>query len=250
MPMFLSLSPSLPPALPKINKYIYLGEDLKKRQSLVPGTPPASPSPQLGRAYANPNPCSPALLSSPPVGAGKEGDSGEEGRKDNSGLLQDLPQMVPRNKPQAQRPPEEGTYLAGGSCGVSGRGMAAAFSRAGLLLRRLGEASAERRGAGLEFWGSNSSSGMTSSQRAPRKPERHTQSWGRLQEPRFWHGGWHTAGETGGGVRAGAQRPAPTCQKGPWPVLLGLLHSSRKPTAGPGGSLAPLLLPLHPQASG
>lgn len=66
------------------------------------------------------------------------------------------------------------------------------LSLATLLLRRLGGPSAERRGAGLEFWGSNSSSGMTSSQRAPRKPERHTQSWGRLQEPRFWQGGWHT----------------------------------------------------------
>lgn len=61
-----------------------------------------------------------------------------------------------------------------------------------LLLRRLGEPSPQRRGASLEFWGSNSSSGMTSSQRAPRKPERQTQSWGRLQEPRFWQGGWHT----------------------------------------------------------
>ena len=69
-------------------------------------------------------------------------------------------------------------------------------SRVVLLRRRLGEASAARRGAGLAFWGSNSSSGMTSSQRAPRKPERHTQSWGRLQEPLFWQGGWHTAGET------------------------------------------------------
>ena len=73
------------------------------------------------------------------------------------------------------------------------------LSLATLLLRRLGGPSAERRGAGLEFWGSNSSSGMTSSQRAPRKPERHTQSWGRLQEPRFWQGGWHTAAETGRG---------------------------------------------------
>lgn len=76
------------------------------------------------------------------------------------------------------------------------------LSRAALLLRRLGDPSAERRGAGLEFWGSNSSSGMTSSQRAPRKPERHTQSWGRLQEPLFWQGGWHTAGGTGRGGRS------------------------------------------------
>lgn len=61
-----------------------------------------------------------------------------------------------------------------------------------LLQCRLGDLSAERLGASLEFWGSNSSSGMTSSQWAPRKPERHTQSWGRLQKPLFWQGGWHT----------------------------------------------------------
>lgn len=125
--------------------------------------------------------------------------------------------MVLRKKPQAPRPPEEGTYLAGGSCGVSGRALAVVLSLAALLLRKLCEPSAERRGAGLEFWGSNSSSGMTSSQRAPRKPERHTQSWGRLQEPLFWHGGWHTARETGRGVRAGARGLTPTCQKGPLP---------------------------------
>lgn len=82
--------------------------------------------------------------------------------------------------------------LARCSCGAGGRTLAVVLSLATLLLRRLGGPSAERRGAGLEFWGSNSSSGMTSSQRAPRKPERHTQSWGRLQEPRFWQGGWHT----------------------------------------------------------
>lgn len=125
--------------------------------------------------------------------------------------------MVLRKKPQAPRPPEEGTYLAGGSCGGSGRALAVVLSLAALLLRKLCEPSAERRGAGLEFWGSNSSSGMTSSQRAPRKPERHTQSWGRLQEPLFWHGGWHTARETGRGVRAGAGGLTPTCQKGPLP---------------------------------
>ena len=38
-------------------------------------------------------------------------------------------------------------------------------------------------------------SGVTSSQRAPWKPERHTQVWGRLQEPRFRQGGWQSAGE-------------------------------------------------------
>lgn len=90
-----------------------------------------------------------------------------------------------------------GTYPAGGSCGSSGCVLATGPPLAALLLRKLGGPSAERRGASLEFWGSNSSSGMTSSQRAPRKPERQTQSWGRLQEPRFWQGGWHTAEETG-----------------------------------------------------
>lgn len=125
--------------------------------------------------------------------------------------------MVLRKKPQAPHPPEVGTYLAGGSCGVGGRAPAAVLSLAALLLRKLCEPSAERRGAGLEFWGSNSSSGMTSSHRAPRKPERHTQSWGRLQEPLFWHGGWHTARETGRRVRAGAGGLAPTGQKGPSP---------------------------------
>lgn len=140
--------------------------------------------------------------------------------------------MVLRKKPPAPRPPEEGPYLAGGSCGVSGCALAAVLSLAALLLRKLCEPSAERRGAGLEFWGSNSSSGMTSSQRAPRKPERHTQSWGRLQEPLFWHGGWHTARETGRGVRAGAGGLTPTCQRAPCFVLLGLVHSDRKPSAG------------------
>lgn len=38
-------------------------------------------------------------------------------------------------------------------------------------------------------------SGATSSQRGPWKPERHTQVCGRLQEPRFWQGGWQSAGE-------------------------------------------------------
>lgn len=104
--------------------------------------------------------------------------------------------------PQTWGPTKEGTYLAGGGCGAGGRILAVLLSRAALLLRRLGDPSAERRGAGLEFWGSNSSSGMTSSQRAPRKPERHTQSWGRLQEPLFWQGGWHTAGGTGRGGRS------------------------------------------------
>ena len=42
-------------------------------------------------------------------------------------------------------------------------------------------------------------SGVTSSQRAPWKPERHTQVWGRLQEPRFWQAGWQSAGEERGG---------------------------------------------------
>lgn len=103
------------------------------------------------------------------------------------------------------------------------------LSLAALLLRRLGDPSAERRGAGLEFWGSNSSSGMTSSQRAPRKPERHTQSWGRLQDPRFWQGGWHTAGETGRGMRAGAAVGGLmlSCQEGHL-----LPHSDRKPHSG------------------
>lgn len=36
-------------------------------------------------------------------------------------------------------------------------------------------------------------SGDTSSQREPWKPERHTQVCGRLQEPRFWQGGWQSA---------------------------------------------------------
>lgn len=38
-------------------------------------------------------------------------------------------------------------------------------------------------------------SGVTSSQRAPWKPERHTQVCGRLHEPRFWQGGWQSAEE-------------------------------------------------------
>lgn len=38
-------------------------------------------------------------------------------------------------------------------------------------------------------------SGVTSSQREPWKPERHTQVCGRLQEPRFWQGGWQSAEE-------------------------------------------------------
>lgn len=38
-------------------------------------------------------------------------------------------------------------------------------------------------------------SGATSSQRGPWKPERHTQVCGRLQEPRFWQGGWQSAEE-------------------------------------------------------
>ncbi|TNN47544.1 hypothetical protein EYF80_042265 [Liparis tanakae] len=38
-------------------------------------------------------------------------------------------------------------------------------------------------------------SGVTSSQRGPWKPERHTQVCGRLQEPRFWQGGWQSAEE-------------------------------------------------------
>lgn len=146
-----------------------------------------------------------------------------EGRK-----LQPSPRSSP-NGPKEEAPgprsPEEGTYLAGGSCGVSGRVLAAVLSLAALLLRKLGGPSAERRGAGLEFWGSNSSSGITSSQRAPRKPERHTQSWGRLQEPLFWQGGWHTARETGRGVRAGAR---------------GRHHLSEGPLEA---SLAPLLFP-------
>lgn len=107
--------------------------------------------------------------------------------------------------PWTRGPSEEGTYLASGCCDASDRALGVVvISLTALLLRRLGDPSAERRGAGLEFWGSNSSSGMTSSQRAPRKPERHTQSWGRLQDPLFWQGGWHTAAETGRGMRAGA----------------------------------------------
>lgn len=38
-------------------------------------------------------------------------------------------------------------------------------------------------------------SGVTSSQRGPWKPERHTQVCGLLQEPRFWQGGWQSAEE-------------------------------------------------------
>lgn len=38
-------------------------------------------------------------------------------------------------------------------------------------------------------------SGVTSSQREPWKPERHTQVCGLLQEPRFWQGGWQSAEE-------------------------------------------------------
>lgn len=106
-----------------------------------------------------------------------------------------LHQMVRRKKPlqketepQIPSPMEKGTYPAGGDCGTGGDcgadgncgaggcALAKVPSPAALLLRRLGERSAQRRGATLEFWGSNSSSGMTSSQRAPRKPERQTQS--------------------------------------------------------------------------
>lgn len=41
-----------------------------------------------------------------------------------------------------------------------------------------------------------SCSGTTSSHLKPWKPERQVQTWGRLQEPLFWHGGSQTAEET------------------------------------------------------
>lgn len=177
-------------------------QDLEGRRS-----PPTS-TVQSSLLEPVPTPKPAALLTTPLAGLGKgrRGRGGPEGLSSllhqglhQTGRRQNPPQRGCATLPRREGPLRKGTHLARCGCGAGGRALAVVLSLATLLLRRLGGPSAERRGAGLEFWGSNSSSGMTSSQRAPRKPERHTQSWGRLQEPRFWQGGWHTAAETGRG---------------------------------------------------